>query len=444
MQVVVGDEALDLVDGDGLVHVAAGALGLAALVADAAADGRERVFFLDEFERVRVAALRGELQVALHGDVRRAGGLARGGAGGHDVLVVLAVVRVPRALRMQGLGELDVVRLLCQVLGRAELLAELERVAGAGLHALAAGDALGLVHLGNVVGADRVARAVHQAHAQAEAGAGAAVADGRALARLFDVDHVVHEAVFLGALDNFERLLACDLLGAAGADVVLGALAHLDAHILVEVAAAVADARARCAAGARGHGEAVVLVQIVRDALKFVHAGNALERALDRDDAHEAVAVGDHGAHVRREVAGVFLERAADLRMRVEQLLLVDHHLEDAGREDLHVIRVLAERLVVRAAEDAVVHEVVEQGLHLLHGLADLPGQVGRGALLAQASRDGDIRFLVGQDACHAVVFGRVFVDPGRDAGDAPNDLRQLHDLRSELCHGLSSFMLLR
>ena len=441
---MVGDEALDLVDGDGLVHAAAGTLGLAALVADAAADGRERVFFLDELERVRVAALRGELQVALHGDVRGAGGLARGGAGGHDVLVVLAVVRVPGALRAQGLGELDVVRLLCQVLGRAELLAELERIAGAGLHALAAGDALGLVHLGDVVGADRVARAVHQAHAQAEAGAGAAVADGRALARLFDVDHVVHEAVFLGALDNFERLLACDLLGAAGADVVLGALAHLDAHVLVEVAAAVADARARCAAGARGHGEAVVLVQIVRDALKFVHAGDALERALDRDDAHEAVAVGDHGAHVCREVAGVFLERAADLRMRFQQLLLVDHHLEDAGCEDLHVIRVLAERLVVRAAEDAVVYEVVEQGLHLLHGLADLPGQVGRSALLAQAGRDGDIRFLVGQDARHAVVFGRIFVDLRRDAGDAPNDFRQLHDLRSELCHGLSSFMLLR
>ena len=130
--------------------------------------------------------------------------------------------------------------------------------------------------------------------------------------------------------------------------------------------------------------------------------------------------------------------------MRFQQLLLVDHHLEDAGCEDLHVIRVLAERLVVRAAEDAVVYEVVEQGLHLLHGLADLPGQVGRSALLAQAGRDGDIRFLVGQDARHAVVFGRIFVDLRRDAGDAPNDFRQLHDLRSELCHGLSSFMLLR
>mgnify|MGYP000837647314 CR=1 FL=1 len=62
-------------------------------------------------------------------------------------------------------------------IGRAALLAELERVGLAVFDALAAGDALGLVHLGNVVGADRVARAVHQAHAQAEAGAGAAVAD---------------------------------------------------------------------------------------------------------------------------------------------------------------------------------------------------------------------------------------------------------------------------
>ena len=49
-------EALDLVDGDGLVDRAAGALGLAALVADAAADGRERIFLLDELKRVGVAS----------------------------------------------------------------------------------------------------------------------------------------------------------------------------------------------------------------------------------------------------------------------------------------------------------------------------------------------------------------------------------------------------
>ena len=182
----------------------------------------------------------------------------------------------------------------------------------------------------------------------------------------------------------------------------------------------------------------------MRDALIVAHALDALERALDRDDAHETVAVGDHGAHARGEVAGVLIERAADLRMRFQQLLLVDHHLEDAGREDLHIIHVLAERLVHRAAEDAIVDEVVEQGLHLLHGLADLFGEVARGALFAQTGGNGDVRLVIREDARHAVIFGRVFVDLGRDAGNAPNDFRQLHDLRSELCHGLSSFMLLR
>ncbi len=57
VQVLMGDEALDLVDGDGLVDAAAGAGVLAAAVADAAADGRERVFVLDERKSVGVAPL---------------------------------------------------------------------------------------------------------------------------------------------------------------------------------------------------------------------------------------------------------------------------------------------------------------------------------------------------------------------------------------------------
>ena len=51
LQLLLGDKLLDLVDGDGAVDVAAGAGVLAAAVADAAADGRERVILLDELER---------------------------------------------------------------------------------------------------------------------------------------------------------------------------------------------------------------------------------------------------------------------------------------------------------------------------------------------------------------------------------------------------------
>jgi hypothetical protein len=51
------------------------------LVADAAADGGERVVLLDELQGVLILALAGHLDVALDGDVGGAGHLAGGGAG---------------------------------------------------------------------------------------------------------------------------------------------------------------------------------------------------------------------------------------------------------------------------------------------------------------------------------------------------------------------------
>ena len=70
VQIMVGDEALDLVNGDSLVHAAAGAFRLTALVADASADCRKRVLGADQIQRILIAALGGKLQIALHGDVR--------------------------------------------------------------------------------------------------------------------------------------------------------------------------------------------------------------------------------------------------------------------------------------------------------------------------------------------------------------------------------------
>ena len=70
----------------------------------------------------------------------------------------------------------------------------------------------------------------------------------------------MHEAVFLGTLYDLQRFLAGDLACSAGADVVLCALAHLDTHVLIEVAAAVAETGAGGSAGAGGDGELVVLI----------------------------------------------------------------------------------------------------------------------------------------------------------------------------------------
>ena len=57
VQIALGDELLDLVDGHGLVHATAGAGVLAAAIAYAAADGRQRVLALDECQGLVVAPL---------------------------------------------------------------------------------------------------------------------------------------------------------------------------------------------------------------------------------------------------------------------------------------------------------------------------------------------------------------------------------------------------
>ena len=81
VQVEVGDEFLDRVYRYGSVNLAARALRFASLVADAAADGGERVLGLYHRESLTVLALMGEAQVGLNGHVCGAGRLARGGAG---------------------------------------------------------------------------------------------------------------------------------------------------------------------------------------------------------------------------------------------------------------------------------------------------------------------------------------------------------------------------
>ena len=82
--------------------------------------------------------------------MRGAGGLAGSGAGGHNVLAVLAVVFIDGLGEIEGLGDLGVFRFWQRAVG-AELLAELQRVSGADLDALRTGDALRLIHLGDEV-----------------------------------------------------------------------------------------------------------------------------------------------------------------------------------------------------------------------------------------------------------------------------------------------------
>ena len=105
--------------------------------------------------------------------------------------------------------------------------------------------------------------------------------------------------------------------------------------------------------------------------------------------------------------------------MRFQQLLIVHQHLHDAGREDLHEEAIFSVGWVGGDAEHADPRQMLGDLLHLIYGLADLFGQIFHGALLAQAGGDGDVGFVVGQDAGQRVVLRRIFVDLVDNAGES-------------------------
>ena len=240
LKILLGDEFFDIVDSNGRVDVAARACVLACLVADAAADCRERVFFLYKLKRLGVSSLSGELNIALNGNVRRALCLAGRRAGLHDVGAGCAVIDVV-ALLIPGHF---LIRLICvgdMRIGGAQLLAELYGVGLAVFNALAAGDALVLINLGDEVRAYAVGRAEQLCDAQRIAGTAAAVAYGVYAVKAERLVDLVNKAVILGALEHLVSLLLADQAVLAVLGEVDGIVIKVHAHILFKMAAALSD-----------------------------------------------------------------------------------------------------------------------------------------------------------------------------------------------------------
>ncbi|OPZ59552.1 MAG: hypothetical protein BWY87_00946 [Deltaproteobacteria bacterium ADurb.Bin510] len=364
----------------------------------------------------------------------RAVGLAGRGAGVDHVLAAGTPGDIPFVGRPDRVGDLGVVLGLGQGLLAAELLTQPESVGRTVFDALAAGHALVLVDSRLVVGGVGVVALEEARHPQAEARARTAVTDGRGLAGAVHVGDLVHQAVLLGLADDLVGLFAGQLAGAAGADVVLGAMAQDQTHVLLEVAAALAHDAAGHAAGAVGHGETVILFEIVRNLLvgQLLHV--AVDGGFDRNDAHGAGALGHVGGQRGHAGAGVLLEGAGDLRKLLDLRAVADHHLEHARREDLHEENIDA--VTFEDLADADVGQFQRQPAGFLDRLAAPLGDLLDGALLAQAHGQRHLGLLVTDDALHGVVFRRVLVDLENHAGRAANHLGQFNDLLSQ-CHSL-------
>ena len=335
IKIALGDELLDLVDSHGGVHTAAGAGILTAAVAHAAADSGQRVLTLDERQRLVIAALSRELQIALNGDMRGAGRLAGRGAGlmRLDAVVVAVVGRPLGVVPLGGIGQL-----LARILGHlsaglfaAELLAQLGGAGRTHLNAATAGHALVLLDLGDIGRARQAGRVEQLRGAQGIAHVDVAVADGEDLVLTVDIGDLVHKAVVLGLAQDVVDLLARHVMAAVGLDHVVGHIAHGDAPIGRVVGAALAHhATARAAAAGAGGILALVFVEPVLDMLNRHRGARSIDSLLDRNDVHADA--GASGRHHRRGLGqrplGRLLKKLGIDRMLLE---LAHAHVEELG-----------------------------------------------------------------------------------------------------------------
>ena len=333
---VVGDEALDAGDGDGLLHVAARALALADVCADAPADAGERVRVAGDAVGLLEAALGDERHVAVSGGVHGAGRLAGrpalpvDGERGRYRVGEGAIDRRALAdaeVELAGIGD----GAHGGALAAAHALLVHVTGAMADGHAELAGRPADLRHVGERVDVDAaVGRGVGEARREAAHGAvlgreglrepGHVAADALLAFDQMHLDAGVgqllggrepgdapadhqHRAVEEGALPGQVALVA--QAGDGALDDLLGLLLGPLGLVLVHEAAALADV-------AEGDG-VLAQAQLARDALE----GRALEarRAAGDDEVVQAALF--HGLLDHRAALGAAHE-------------LVDVHLDDA------------------------------------------------------------------------------------------------------------------
>ena len=234
------------------------------------------------------------------------------------------------------------------------------------------------------------------------------------------------EAVFLAALENFIALGLVYLAAVARADVILRALVEEDADVLLQMPAALAHEAAAPSAGAVGDRDGPGVFNYLVYLLVGAAVGIVLNRHLDGDDAHHALADRHEGRERGNAPAGILLKALGYDRVALHLLLVADHHLHDARhpyRQEELVLPVLEAH-----AAQAYVRQLVEHLAHAREGLLDLLGHLGGGDVLAHLEAHGDFRHLVGYDRVEYLILGVVGSDARIGAALQAYLCRQLED----------------
>ena len=368
----------------------------------------------------------------------RAGGLAGGGAGVVAVdPVVVPVVSVPAILAPDVIvGQVADRVFHPGAVGLAELLAQLGGAGGADLHALAAGHALFLVHVGPIGGPGHVGGVEELAGAKAVAAAGGAVADAHDAVGAVQVGDLVDVALALRPLDDLHGLLPGDVVGVlAGLHQELRDVAHADAHVALDVAHALAPDALGLAAGADHGAEGVVLLKPVGEMLHADALAGRVDGLLHGDHVHaDAGPAGGHqlGRHFEGLLGGQ-VEHGGHLGMLVGQRLMLHHVFAGAHHPLGDAVLDVLVRIVPVLLHDADPDQMVDDLLGGLFGDAVLFGQPFGGPAhpaLLEAQHEPDL--VLGEEPIQDPEIHMVFLHA---AGELPGDVVRDHE--GQLLHQL-------
>ncbi len=379
MKLFFCNKLLDLVNCDGSIHGSSGAGVLAAPVADRAADRRERIVLLDQLQCIHIAAFARHLYIALYGKMGGAGCFAGSGTGIVAVdLRILAVMDVPVVrgpllrIRKKGLRILHLGAVL-----PAKLLTELGCTDRTDLHALAAGNALLLLHVCAVRRAGEVRRVVQLGGTQGIADTGRTVADRDDLILTVNIGHLMHEAVALCALQNLQHLVVGNITPGPSRDTEFRHVSDTDAVLARCLAVALAAHFLLPAAGAQSDGIFVVLVQPMGNMLDADGFALGLNGLLHRNDVHAdaGAAQRNHGSHPLQRHLRHQVEEGCQVRMLLRQRLLHHHELGRAGNKDRHIVLALPVFILAVHLDHADPDQMVDHPLCLFHAHAVHLGQ---------------------------------------------------------------------
>ena len=335
-KVLLGNELLDFVDGNGLVNRATRTSRLAATIAHTSANGREGVFFLDKFEGIAIASFGRHTEISLHRNMGRTGNFTRSSAGIVALnAVVVLIIPVPVSLTPE-----LVVRKILHRIGKlavhsGKLLPQLRRSRRTHLHATATRHAFFCVHMSHKRRAGKVRRIEQLRGTQSIANVYVTVADGKDLILAINIGDLMDKAVLLGTLANVNDLVVGDIVAFAGFHAIIGHVADGNAPVLGIVGTTIAaDALGQTTRAWRCR-ISIVFFEPMRDMLHRNRMVNLLNGTLNGNHVHTYAGTSlrhQLRSHFQRQIRHTLKQRRY-LRMLLQLALIHHGKLSGAGHK---------------------------------------------------------------------------------------------------------------